>query len=130
MSVKEAAETRLNHGAREKFGPGTPNWAMPGATIGKSIEVARQIDAERNFIVLGAGLNSTLFAQAQEPGSRGQYLRRPRRRSGGAARTAHQPAAREDPISPTRSRFMVTYLGADHADHQAHHARPRRLMRG
>ena len=34
--------------------------------IDKSLEAARQLDAERNFIANAAGLNSTLFAQARQ----------------------------------------------------------------
>ena len=65
MAKKEAAEKRLraelarNPAKQQELGDA---WDV----IEKSLEVARQIDAERNFIANAAGLNSTLFAQARQ----------------------------------------------------------------
>ena len=94
MAQKEAAEKRLraelakNAAKQKELGDA---WD----TIEKSIQVARQLDAERNFIVNAAGLNSTLFTQARQmvraaynPPAAGQ-ARRPRRaRGGGTGRRA------------------------------------------
>jgi len=113
MSVKEAAETRLitelakNSARNAELGDA---WG----TIGRSIDVARQIDADRNFIVLGAGLNSTLFAQARN-------LVRAANTSGGRGGAVAVPPVA--PVNMTREKinltdslaFMVKYLGADHA---------------
>ena len=114
MSIKEAAESRLvselakNSAKNAELGDA---WGI----IGKSIEVARQIDAERNFIVLSAGLNSTLFAQARTL---------VRAALTGAGRAGGAPAV--PPIAPINLQrekinltdslaFTVKYLGADHA---------------
>ena len=64
MAQKEAGEKRLraelakNAAKQKELGDA---WDV----IEKSIQVARQIDAERNFIASAAGLNSTLFTQAR-----------------------------------------------------------------
>jgi len=120
MSVKEAAEARLvselakNSAKNAELGDA---WGI----VGKSIEVARQIDAERNFIALGAGLNSTLFAQARTL---------VRAALSGAGRAGGAPAApmpaggapvpavdmQREKINLTDSlAFTVKYLGPDHA---------------
>jgi hypothetical protein len=65
MAQKEAAEKRLraelakNPAKEKELGDA---WDI----IEKSVEAARQIDAERNFIANAAGLNSTLFTQARQ----------------------------------------------------------------
>ena len=65
MASKEAGEKRLRtelakNAAKDKeLGDA---WGI----IEKSIDVARAIDAERNFISSAAGLNSTLFTQARQ----------------------------------------------------------------
>ncbi len=64
MARKEASEKRLraelakNPDKQKELGDA---WDV----IEKSLEVARQIDAERNYVANAAGLNSTLFAQAR-----------------------------------------------------------------
>jgi len=64
MARKEAAEKRLraelakNADKQRELGDA---WD----TIEKSVAVARELDADRNFIVNAAGLNSTLFSQAR-----------------------------------------------------------------
>ena len=91
MAQKEAAEKRLraelakNPAKQKELGDA---WDV----IEKSLDVARQLDAERNFIANAAGLNSTLFAQARQmvraaynppaAGAAGAAARRPRRRPG------------------------------------------------
>ena len=65
IAKKDAAEKRLraelakNPAKQQELGDA---WDA----IDKSLEVARQLDAERNFIANAAGLNSTLFAQARQ----------------------------------------------------------------
>jgi hypothetical protein len=64
IAKKEAAETQLRAGLaknpakQQELGDA---WDQ----IEKSLQVAREIDAQRNFIVNAAGLNSTLFSQAR-----------------------------------------------------------------
>ncbi len=131
MSAKEAAEQRL----RTELSKNAAKQAELGDAwdvIAKSIEVARQIDAERNFIVNAAGLNSTLFSQARQmvraayspaPAAGGRGGRgggaggpggpggAPAGQGGGAALNM----AREK-INLTESlAFMLKYLGPDHA---------------
>ncbi len=65
MKVKEASEQRLRAGLA-KLADKQKELGDAWDTIEKAIEVARQLDAERNFIVNAAGLNSTLFAQARQ----------------------------------------------------------------
>jgi hypothetical protein len=65
MAKKEAAETRL----RAELAKNPAKQAELGDawdTIEKTITVARQLDAERNFIVNAAGVNSNLFTQARQ----------------------------------------------------------------
>ena len=85
MAKKEAAEKRLraelakNAAKQKELGDA---WD----TIEKSVEVARQLDAERNFIANAAGLNSTLFTQARQHGARGLQPAGGRAGGRGAAR--------------------------------------------
>ena len=132
MAKKEAAEKRLraelakNPAKQKELGDA---WD----TIEKSLEVARQIDAERNFIANAAGLNSTLFAQARQmvraaynPPAGGRAGRGAGGRGGqgapagmpGGGRGGAQPAvniAREKLNLTESLAFMQKYLGADHA---------------
>jgi hypothetical protein len=64
MAKKEAAEQQLRDGLAKN--------AAKQAELGdawdqieKSLQVARELDAQRNFLVNAAGLNSTLFNQAR-----------------------------------------------------------------
>jgi hypothetical protein len=128
MAKKEASETRLraelakNPARQQELGDA---WDV----IEKSLEVARQVDAERNFIANAAGLNSTLFAQARElvrnayaPESTGAGGRGAGGRGGqagpGGGRGGAQPAVnlQREKINLIESlAFMQKYLGADHA---------------
>jgi hypothetical protein len=103
--------------------------------IEKSLGVARQLDAERNFIVNAAGLNSTLFAQARQMvraaytppsaeggrGGRGGAGGRGGQAGPGApggGRGGAQPALNvvREKLNLTESlTFMQKYLGPDHA---------------
>jgi hypothetical protein len=128
MAKKEASEKRLRtelakHPEKQKeLGDA---WDV----IAKSLEVARQIDAERNFIAGAAGLNSTLFAQARmlvraayspQPaatGGRGGQGAPPAGMPGGG-RGGAQPALslEREKLNLTGSlAFMQKHLGADHA---------------
>ena len=129
MAVKEAAEKRLrtelakNAAKQQELGDA---WDV----IEKSVQVARELDAKRNFIANAAGLNSTLFTQARQlvsaaynpptPGAAGRGGRgggMPPAAGGGGGRGG-APAA----INPAREKinltaslaFMQKYLGADH----------------
>ena len=65
MAQKEAAEKRL----RAELGKNAAKAKELGDAwdvIEKSIDAARKLDAERNFIANAAGLNSTLFQQARQ----------------------------------------------------------------
>jgi hypothetical protein len=73
----------------------------PWDSIEKAVQVARQIDAERNFIANAAGLNSTLFTQARQmvraaynPPAEGQGARGGQRggQRGGGAPAGGAPA--------------------------------------
>ena len=126
MAKKEAAESRLraelakNPARQGELGDA---WDV----IGRSLEVARALDAQRNFIVNAAGLNSTLFAQARTlvrnaytptaaAAGRGGRGAAP---EAGGGRGGAAPA----PLNPAREKvnltasltFMQKYLGADHA---------------
>jgi hypothetical protein len=133
MAFKEGAEKRLRaelakNAAKEK--------ELGGAwdTIEKSIEVARQIDAERNFIAGAAGLNSTLFSQARQlvrnaytppsaegrggRGGRGGGAPAAQGAPAGGGRGGAQPALNmvREKINLTESlTFMQKYLGTSHA---------------
>ena len=111
MNVKEAAEQRLitelakNSAKNAELGDA---WG----TIQKSVDVARAIDADRNFIALGAGLNSALFAQARTL-VRAALLAGGR---GGAAPPMPAINLQREKINLTDSlAFTVKYLGPDHA---------------
>ena len=132
MAKKEAAEKRLraelakNPAKQKELGDA---WDI----IEKSLEVARQIDAERNFLANAAGLNSTLFAQARQlvraaynPPAAGASGRGAGGRGGqgapagtpGGGRGGAQPAvniAREKLNLTESLAFMQKHLGADHA---------------
>jgi len=130
MAVKEAGEKRLraelakNAAKQQELGDA---WDV----IEKSVQVAREVDAKRNFIVNAAGLNSTLFTQARQmvsaaynpptPGAAGRGGRgggMPPAAGGGGGGRGGAPAA----VNPARERinltaslaFMQKYLGADH----------------
>jgi len=133
MARKEAAEKRLraelakNPAKQQELGDA---WDV----IEKSLEVARQIDAERNFIANAAGFNSTLFAQARmmvrnayNPPAAGAGGRGGR---GGQAPAGMPPGGpgggrggAQAAINPQREKlnlteslaFMQKHLGADHA---------------
>jgi hypothetical protein len=136
MAAKEAGEKRLraelskNAAKQTELGDA---WDV----IEKSVQVAREVDAKRNFIANAAGLNSTLFTQARQlvraaynapvagaagAGGRGG-------RGGGAPAAAGGPGgpggrggAQAPAINPAREKinlteslaFMQKYLGADH----------------
>ena len=133
MARKEAAEKRLraelakNPAKQKELGDA---WDV----IEKSLEVARQIDAERNFIANAAGLNSTLFAQARmmvrnayNPpaagaggrGGRGGQAPAgmpPGGPGGGRGGAAAAPNPQREKLNLTESlAFMQKHLGADHA---------------
>jgi hypothetical protein len=64
MAKKEADEKRIL-AALAKDPATQKEYADALATIEKSLETARQLDAARNFITNAAGLNSQLFTQAR-----------------------------------------------------------------
>lgn len=125
IARKEAAEARLraelakNAAKQQQLGDA---WDL----VEKSIGVARQIDAERNFIANAAGLNSTLFAQARQivrraytpqtadggRGGRGAGPGGP----GGPGLTQGAPNLAREKLNLTESlSFMQKHLGPDHA---------------
>jgi hypothetical protein len=133
MAKKEAAEQRLraelakNAAKQNDLGDA---WDV----IEKSLEVARQIDADRNFIAGAAGLNSTLFAQARmmvraayTPSAAGAGGRGAAGRGGQGAPPAGMPGGgrggAQPPVNLEREKlnltaslaFMQKYLGAEHA---------------
>jgi hypothetical protein len=65
MAKKEAAEKQLRDGLA-KIPAKQQELGDAWAAIEKSLQVARELDAQRNFIVNAAGLNSTLFTQARQ----------------------------------------------------------------
>lgn len=132
MAKKRATEERLraelarNPAKQQELGDA---WDM----IARSIAVAREIDAKRNFITNAAGLNSTLFSQAralvraaytapsgagQQAGGRGGAT--PAGRGGGAP--AGRGGAAPSQVNLEREKlnlaeslaFMQKYLGSDH----------------
>ncbi|HEY3383960.1 MAG TPA: S46 family peptidase [Vicinamibacterales bacterium] len=138
MAKKEAAEKRLrtelakNPAKQKELGDA---WDI----VEKSIQRARELDADRNFIANAAGLNSQLFQQARQlvraayspAPDEGQRGGRSSAR-GGQPPPAGTPAAQGGPmarggqqqaITPAREKvnlteslaFMKKYLGADHA---------------
>ncbi|MBE3134559.1 MAG: S46 family peptidase [Acidobacteria bacterium] len=139
MARKEASEKRLraelakNPAKQQELGDA---WDI----IGKALIAGRQLDADRNFIVNAAGLNSTLFTMArnmvraaynpQPAGGRGEGGRGGR--GGGAPGAPGGPAAPgaggrggaqqptvnipREKINLTESlAFMQKYLGPTHA---------------
>jgi hypothetical protein len=137
MAQKEAGEKRLraelakNAAKQKELGDA---WDI----IEKSIEAARQIDAERNFIANAAGLNSTLFQQARQivraayspaPAEGARGGQRGGQRGGGApggapapqgggqrGGAAQAPNMVREKINLTESlAFMQKYLGPGHA---------------
>jgi hypothetical protein len=128
MAKKEAAETRL----RAELAKNPARQAELGDAwdvIEKSMTVAREIDAERNFITNAAGLNSTLFSQARTlvraayspapaegRGGRGGRGAAPEGTAGrGGAAPAALNVARETLNLTESLAFMQKYLGANHA---------------
>jgi hypothetical protein len=123
MAKKEAWEKRLraelakNPAKQQELGNA---WE----TIEKSIETARQLDNDRNFIVNAAGLNSALFGQARQL-VRAAYNPQPAGQGGrggapaGMGGRSGAPAAvnlEREKINLTESLgFMQKFLGADHA---------------
>jgi hypothetical protein len=129
MAVKEAAEKRLraelakNPAKQQELGDA---WDI----IEKSLNVAREIDAGRNFIVNAAGLNSALFSNARQMvraaynppaatgGGRGGRGGAPGGGAPGGGRGAGQPQAvnlAREKLNLTESLgFMQKYLGANH----------------
>ena len=133
MASKEASEQRL----RTKLADNAVKYAELGNAwdvLDKSIDVARQVDAERNFITNAAGLNSTLFAQARQmvraayaPAPAGGRGGAPAGGRGGAAPAAGAPQTGRQGGAPALNlqrekinlieslAFMQKYLGPDHA---------------
>ena len=133
MAKKEASEKRLR-AELAKIPAKQQELGDAWDVVEKSLEVARQIDAERNFIANAAGLNSTLFAQARQmvraaynppaAGSAGRGGAGGRGGQGapagmpGGGRGGAQPAlniAREKLNLTESLAFMQKHLGADHA---------------
>ena len=125
MARKEASEKRL----RAELAKNPAKQAELGDAwdvIEKSLAVAREIDADRNFIVNAAGLNSTLFGMARNM-VRAAYTPAVAGGRGGRAGAAGAPAARgggpqvptvnvaREKLNLTESLgFMQRYLGATH----------------
>ncbi len=126
LAKKEAEEKRLREGLakipqkQQELGDA---WQL----IEQSLQAARQLDAERNFIVDAAGLNSQLFTLARSlvrpaysPGKASDEPRGPR---GGGPAAGGRPGGGEPEIDLEREKlnltesltFMVEQLGADHA---------------
>lgn len=122
MARKAAAEKRLrselakNDARQKELGDA---WDV----IGRSIELARKLDAERNFITNAAGLNSTLFSEARQMvraayGSTAAGQAQGRGGRAGAAARGASPA----PVNLEREKinlaaslaFMQKFLGPDH----------------
>jgi hypothetical protein len=129
MARKEVSEKRLraelakNPEKQKELGDA---WEL----IEKSLETARQLDAERNFIANAAGLNSTLYTQARtmvraayNPETAGGRGGRGGAPAGGpppgmGGRGGAQGAVNleREKINLTESlAFMQKFLGADHA---------------
>ncbi len=127
MAKKEAEEKRLREGLaknaqkQQELGDA---WQL----IEQSLQAARQLDVERNFIADASGLNSQLFTLARglvraayAPAGAADETRGPRR--GGPAAGAQRPGGGEPQINLEREKlnltgslaFMVKQLGADHA---------------
>ncbi|HSK10627.1 MAG TPA: S46 family peptidase [Vicinamibacterales bacterium] len=121
MAKKEAEEKRLRDGLA-KDAQRQQELGGAWAEIEQSLKVARQIDAERNFIVNAAGLNSQLFTLARGL-VRAAYAP-PAAQAAPAAGQRRAPAGQDGPqIDLDREKlnltgslaFMVEQLGADHA---------------
>jgi hypothetical protein len=127
MTKKEAAEARLR---AELAKNAAKQQELGGAwdTIEKTLAVARQLDAERNFIANAAGLNSTLFTQARtlvraaynpqavsagRGGRQGGPGGAPAGGPGGVAPTTNP--AREKMNLTASLAFMQKFLGPQHA---------------
>jgi hypothetical protein len=120
MAKKEAWEKRLrtelakNPAKQKELGDA---WEA----IEKSLAVARQLDAERNFLVNAAGLNSQLFAQARQLVAVA-YNPQAAQAGRGPAGMGGRPGAQQT-IVPEREKinltaslaFMQKFLGPDHA---------------
>lgn len=129
MARKEAFEARLR-GELAKTPARQGELGEAWDVIERSLAVARQLDAERNFITNAAGLNSTLFSQARAL-VRAAYSPAPAApaASGGRGTPAADPAmpagrggaapalnlAREKVNLTLSLTFMQKFLGADHA---------------
>ena len=132
MAKKEADEKRIL-AALAKDPAKQKEYGDALATIEKSLETARQLDADRNFIASAAGLNSTLFNQARamvraayNPPAAGQGARGGGQRGGGAPAAggggqrgggqAAGPDMVREKINLIESlAFMQKYLGPNHA---------------
>ena len=130
MARKQASENRL----RAELAKSPDRQRELGDAwdlVEKSLTVARELDAQRNFIANAAGLNSTLFAQARTL-VRAAYSPAPAGGRGAAGRGAGGRGAPAGPggrggaaaplnmarekINLTASlAFMQNYLGPDHA---------------
>jgi hypothetical protein len=129
MARKEAEERRLRGGLAKNA---AKQQALGDAwdVIEKSVEAARRLDAERNFIVNAAGLNSALFAQARTmvraayapaapegPGGRGagQSAAGNGQRGGPGGVPAGPPDPAREKVNLAESLgFMQRFLGAGH----------------
>jgi hypothetical protein len=128
MTKKGTAEARLraelakNPAKQQELGDA---WD----TIEKTLAVARQLDAERNFIANAAGLNSTLFTQARtlvraaydpQPAGSGRGGRQggpggaPAAGGPGGAQAAADPAREKMNLTASLA-FMQKFLGPQHA---------------
>jgi hypothetical protein len=134
MAKKEADEKRIL-AALAKDPAKQKEFADALATIEKSLDTARQLDAERNFVANASGLNSQLFTQARQivraaysPAPSGGGQRGGGQRGGGAPAAGGPPqgggqrgggaaalnTAREK-INLTESlAFMQKFLGPTH----------------
>ena len=128
MARKEASENRL----RTELAKSPARQSELGDAwdlIERSLNVARELDAERNFIMNAAGLNSALFAQARTlvraaynpapvdgrgAAGRGAGGRGPAA-AGGRGGAAPPSVAREKVNLTESLAFMQKYLGPDHA---------------
>ena len=122
MAKKEAEEKRLREGLAknpQKQQDLGDAWQL----IEQSLQAARQLDAERNFIADAAGLNSQLFTLARSLVRAAYTPAGSADDSRGARRGGQRPGGGEPQINPEREKlnlteslaFMVEQLGADHA---------------
>lgn len=118
MAKKEAWEKRLR---TELAKNATKQQELGNAwdIIESSLAAARQLDAERNFIVNAAGINSTLFTTARQlvraaynPTAQSDRGGRP----GGPGGAAQPPSAEREKANLSASlAFMQQFLGPQHA---------------